>query len=795
MRTFPLAEPTIGKLFRVRPYATTSIVGGDTQSTVDLFRILEVTFPDAEEYPADVVSLTPWTKSDGYLQYCNQVVLEINTNNVAVTFKIQADGADKATLTVTSTEADRQRTITLPSGLTGYRWRITCDPAQNAIAVGAGMFQLFNYAFKLQRADLGEVVHTKDWDDLGHPYDKKLYTATLRWDNTGGAEVVMVMDILKGINGGTLQAGVATFTLPAASGRSEKTFALPDGIIAKAIRIYPQGATLPTGFRSWGYEVQKENYPPDIVAFTPLEDGGYEYDKFCNQVDFEVNTNNVAVTVKIQADGADKATFTITSTESDRRRNITLPTALSGKKWRIFVDPTQAAITSGGAMWQLFSHRFAFQPADKGEVAHTFDWDDLGHPWDKLLLNVTFEYDTTAGAVTLQMDTLSGIGGVTATSNVAQFALGSGRGKTTFPLPADTIAKMVRVYPLGTPPAGYKQWKYTFDKVDYPADKVRVTPWKDASAPVDKEPSWLWIDADTSGVAASVQLQNEAGTVITVNHTGTSSNRKKNYPITADTRAKMWRLVAAEGGGGRFQLFDWGFERWQPFPLAGPVDPPESVLCTPWQDFGYPFEKMAKALILTINTGGVACSVALQTNEAGTVATFPVTTTNTTRRVVLSCPANLQGTMWRLVLTPGSGGIAQLWDWSLDAMKMPPKLTRWSSYGQGLGYAGWKFFKQFFMDYVCAGTINVTFTSDTGSVTFTLPIKATRNPERRLFAAVWGAGLNKSKLLGVDIVANDSTKPFQMWMDMSEIEWLPCGADRHTAYAKAKLSSFMETAV
>jgi hypothetical protein len=354
---------------------------------------------------------------------------------------------------------------------------------------------------------------------------------------------------------------------------------------------------------------------------------------------------------------------------------------------------------------------------------------------------------------------------------------------------------MVRVYPAAAVPTGYKQWKYQFDKIDYPADTVRVTAWKDASAPVDKEPSWLSIDADTSGTVASVQLQNEIGTVITVSHVGVSSNRKKNYAIPADTRAKMWRLVSAEAFGGRFQLFNWGFERWQPFDLASPIDPPEIILATPWTDMGYPFGKMARDLVLTINTGGIPCAVALQTNEAGTVATFPVTTTNTTRRVVLSCPANLQGTLWRLLLTPGTAGLSQLWNWALDAVKMPPSLTRWSSNQQGFGYKGFHFQKQAWLDYVCAGTISVVFTSDTGALTITLPAHPVRGAERYLLPAVWGVGLNKTKLISVDIVANDVTKPFQFWADLSGIEWLPCGADRHTAYQQTPLSSFMDVQV
>lgn len=786
MKVFALAEPTIGKLFRVRPYASATIAGGNAVGSVDLFRIHEVDFPQKEQYPPDIVSITPWDDGGfGYLKYANQIVLEVNTNNVAVTVKLQADGADKHTFTITSTEADRQRNITLPAGLTGYRWRLTCDPAQAALTSGSGMWQLFNHSIKFQQADLGEVVHSKDWDDLGSPYDKRLYTLTLRWDNTGGAEVTMALDLLKGIGGATVGTEVATFTIPAGSGRTERTFPLADNLIAKAVRVYPKGATIPVAFKCWPYDFQKEVYPPDTVAFTQWEDGGYEYDKYANQIDFEVNTNNVAITVQIQADGATVSTFTVTATESDRRRNVTLGANLRGKKWRIFVDPTQSAITSGGGMWQLFSHRFAFQQADKGEVEHSADWTDLDHPFDKYLKTVTLEWDNAGGAdVTLAMDTLTGIGGATVNSAVATFVLAGGRTQKTFPLAADTIAKKIKIYPQGTVPAGFKTWKYKFDFTPYPADIVRSTAWKDASAPVDKEPSWLWIDADTAGVAAVVQLQNENGTVLTVSHIGTASARKKNYAIPADTAAKQWRLVAAEGVSGRFQLFDWGFERWQPFPLTGPVDPPEIVLVTPWNDFGYPYDKLVRNLIVTLNTGGVYCELSLETEAAIVFTTIVVTNFNNRRPLPIPCP-NMTGVgkLWRLRLNPGLGAIAQLWDWNLDAVQEPPALTSWDSYELTLGSPFFKFVKQGWWMYQCASEVTLSLISDTGTHSVTLPAHVnSRAVERFLLPATWGSGVNKSKTYRVKLTPVTGLVPIKFYPGGSGLEYMVQGGDRHAAY-------------
>lgn len=790
-KTFPITDSTIAKLVRVRPVAT--IQAASTLATA-FFKVHSVEF-EKEEYPPDIVSQTPWNNGGyAYLKYANQLDLEVNTNGVAVTVNLQADSATVFTFTVTSTTSDRQRNITIPPNKSGYQWRLYVDPGQTAITSGGGEFQLFNHSIKFQQADKGEVQHTFDWDDLGYPYDKRLYTVTIQWDNTGGSAVTMVLDLLSGIGGGTVQSAVQTFSLGTA-GRSEKTFPLIDGLIAKDIRLYPQTTPLPLGFKSWKYIFQKEEYPADIVAFTSWENGGSEYSKYLNQLDLEVNTNGVDVTVQVQADSATVFTFVANATEGAREVNVTIPSGLQGKMWRLYIDPTQSALVGGGGKFQLFRKSFKFQPADKGEVGTTFDWDDLGHPFDKYLRTVTVEWDGALDSgtnVTLQLDTLTGIGGQTVNTAIATFLLSGGRSKCTFAIAEDTIAKMIRLYPVGaTIPFGFKQWKYLFDFEKYPADTILSAPWKDASSGNDKNPSWLWIDADTQGVPASVVLQDENGTVLTVNHTGSVDNRKKNYPIQADVFAKMWRLLITPGSGGKFQMWLYGFDRWQPVDEASGVDPCDVLLWTPWNDFGYPYPKLARNLILTINTGGVACSIALQTQEAGTVQTFSVSTTYTTRRVVLPCNPNLSGTQWRLLLTPGGGGLAKLWSWALEVIKEPAAVNQWSSYEQTFGWKFWKFVKQGWWMYTCASPVTLTITSDTGVFSVTLPAHLTRAVERFLLPTVWGNGLNKSKTYSVELVSTNPADPFQFYAEGSGLEWLEFGADRHNAYRQMNFNELM----
>jgi len=674
-------------------------------------------------------------------------------------------------------------------------------------------FQLFRILFQFQPTGLLSAGSASDWMDLGGLTDKRLYQMTVIFD-TAGTDRQLVLEMRGGRDGktaGTPQVFTLSSPTDLGSGRCLKVIPLAVPTIGKLFRVRPYAsASIDTGQANSTIDLwrilkvefpQAEIYPPDIVNVTPPENGGSEYDKYLNQVDLEVNTNGVAVTVQIMADGAAIGpSFTVTSTESDRQRNITMPTGLKGKRWWIFVDASQAALTSGTGMFQLFNHRFIFQPADKGEVAHTFDWDDLGHPWDKYLRSVTVEWDTTGGAdVTLQLDVLQGFisGGQAPTLDILSanpIVLTGGRGKVEFPLPPDTISKMVRLHPKGsTIPVIFKQWRYYFDKIDYPQDTVLSTPWQDAETNSDKNPSWVWVDADTQNVPVTIALKNELGTVMTFTHTGTVTDRKKNYPVPVDQVAKMWRLLITNPEPtGKFQLFGNGFRRWAPFDQLGHEDPPEVVLWTPWSDFGWPYDKIARNLVLTVDTGGIVVPVHLQTQEDGTVYTFPnISGTYDDRRVVRACPTNLIGKQWRLVIDSPlpTGAKFKLWDWSLDHVKEPAAITLWSSYEQAFGYVGWKYLKQMWVQYQCPVPLCVLIISETGSFTQTLPAHASRTEERFYLPNRFGSGLNKSRIYSVMFYTRSNDR-FKIYADASGLEWLPLG-DRHGNYTRMTLTELM----
>jgi hypothetical protein len=749
-------------------------------------------------------------------KYFEEVLLELDNSNstngtATLSYDLLLDYSDTAvetlTVPITQTSAGRLLISLLPN-------MQTFTTVQSFGWEGRALsYRLYGNAFPVRQNFYSITVRynllamltaggSYDWMNLGYKYDKKLYVMTIEFD-VAGINQSVVLDTVTGPLGKQYNPAVQTFTLSNptinGAGRAMCSFPIIDNIIAKEVRVRPIataviGTSSATLFKIFNVDFQKEDYPADIVAFTNPEDGGYEYDKYCEQVDFMVNTNNTAVTVQVQADGVTVFTGQVQTTEEARRVNLTMPAKIIGKMWRLFIDPAQGALTNGVGMFQLWSTKglFKFQPADQGEVVHTTDWDSLGHPYDKYLITVTFTWDLGAAplnsTVTMQLDTINGINGQTPNPNVMQFVLGGTiRGKRTYALPIDTIAKLVQIYPVTTPAVAFKNWKYEFQKIDYPADTILSTPWKDAATSDDKNPSWVWIDADTAGVQATVSLQNENGSVLVMLHTGTLNNRKKLYAIPVDTFAKNWRLTITIGVGGKFQLFDWGFARWQPVPLASGEDPPDQVLWAPWNDFGYPYEKLARNLILTVDTGGQGVQVNLVSDE-GALQSFIVNTTYTTRRVVFACNPEQVGTLWRLINLNPMVPKFKLWEWALDYVKEPASVTQWTSYNQAFGYPGWKYITQVWVQYKCAASVTFTIVSDTGTFTVTLPPHTTRSTERFYPGTEWGAGLGKSKIFTISF---SSSSPVKMYADASGIEWVPLGIDRRSGTQKIMLSEFM----
>jgi hypothetical protein len=757
--TLPFPDGVIAKKVRLRP-----TVGSTT------FRVWRTDFK-VEKYPEDIVAFTE-TEDGGTpeLKYGEQITFNVDTGGKDVPVKIQADGTTVQTLTVNSTATDRERRYTLLPNLSGRRWRLYVD---TTTVPSGGKFQLFDHQFKFLPADKGPVAHTYDWDDLGHPYDKRLYTVAMEWDNVGGAAVTMAMDTLSGIDGATIAAAVETFSLPPGT-RQQKTFPITDGLIVKKVKFYPQG-TPGTAFRLWWYKVTAENYPPDVVPFTEPEDGGYPSEKYAQELFLDVDTAGHPVPVQVQADGTTLQTLIMTTTPTDRRRRLTLSPELSGRQWRLLVDPS---LIPAGGKFQLFAHQFKFLPVDKGPVEHSAGWDDIGHPFDKRLKTVTIDFNTSGTDTTMEMDTISGINGNTTNLAVASFVLsGADRAQKTFAVPDGNVVKKIRLRPLGDNTL-FKMWGYQFDLEKYPADSIAATEYSDLGHPYEKNPKNLCLNVDTGGVAATVEVWTDGAIVQTFSVDTTASTRRWEGSFDRDIFGKIWRLLITPGAGGKFQMWEWKIEATN--------EPSYSVEFTDWNDFGYPYEKVARNLVLNCNSGGEAATVQVE-GDGIVLQTFYVTTTNENRQIVLPFDTEKIARRFRLLVTPGTAHQQfKLYSWNINYVREPATVTYWNSLPMLFGFAGHKLIKQIWIEYRCASAPTFSIYRDNGQLFWqeTLPIHAWRDIERFYLPPINGLALNKSKTYEFTMSA---ATPFAFYRDGTRIEVKSLSGDQRSAYEQKYL--------
>lgn len=495
--------------------------------------------------------------------------------------------------------------ITAAPGRARYPLSLQAGVGKEAYAIAVGLFGSTKYGITLHSVSIAfhvvaqiQTGRVGDWDDLGHPYDKRLYTVTFTFE-TDGQNVTLNMDTISGIDGNTKALAEQTFIInAAAAARGMKTFEITDGKIVKLVRVRPTVTN--AAFKLLGYDFQREPYPPDVVPFTEWDDGGSPFEKYPQQLTLDVDTGGVAATVKVQADGSDLQTLSVTTTVSDRRRNITLDPSMTGKKFRLLNTP--------GALgkFQLFSHAFKFLPVDRGAVEHTHGWDSLGHPYDKRIKHITFEYESSGGTIQVKVDTISGIGGTTVSLTAHTFTLsGTGHAFQTFDFPTDTFVKAIRIQPVSTT-ATFELWGYTVDKDPMPPDKTYDTPWYDGGVPWTKHAQEVNLDIDTGGVAATITVQSDGTNEQSFQVTTTYKDRERNITINPLIDGKKFRLLLAPGSGGKTQLFGHRFG------LLG-ADPGAIKASNDWDDLDWPYDKELNSITIYYDNSGGTIQILIDT--------------------------------------------------------------------------------------------------------------------------------------------------------------------------------------
>lgn len=627
-----------------------------------------------------------------------------------------------------------------------------------------------------------------DWNDLGHPYDKRLKTITIEYDN-GNSAVQVYLDTISGITGGTQSLATQTLTLPAATGRSKITLPVNDGIIAKMARLRPVVASSVYEIFDWRFD--QDNYPPDRVFFTDWSDQGYEFEKRLYVLYINCDTAGQDVSVAIQGDGSTLQTVTVNGTGSDRMQPIALNPDLIAKLIRLSVSAT-AFSGNPNAKFQLFDYRFDYEQLPKPTVLST-PWTDLGYDYTKWCEQIAFDVNTNGYNVPV---------GIYCDGSLAQTVTVNGtqanRNQNITLNPGITFRQIrLQVNPASIPSGGrFQLWEYK--PITTPADKGPVYhsfDWDDLGHPWDKKISEVTIEFETNSTDSNIQIaidtltgingstQNLSAIVLTLPNTS-GGRGKKTFPLP-ETICKMVRIRSlgqSAGGTQSPNLKMWGYKFGNTIPY-----PADTSLFTEWTDNGYPCAKIFRGVGLQVDTGGVACTVTLEMDGASQTS-WTINTTSANRQVYLSPPngTEINGYLFRVTFTPGGGGKAQLFgnpEWNLP--KDACDYTAWDSYAQAFGSAGYTIIKQIWCDYKCAGTVTLTLYNELNEILMTkqLPAHATRAVERFYVPSIGTTGvLNKSKKHRIVLTADTPTLRFRLYRDSSRTEYINLSADQRKGY-------------
>jgi|SRR5579872_1693653 len=205
------------------------------------------------------------------------------------------------------------------------------------------------YSLTFQYEILAEAQSGKPglWQNLGHPYDKRLQEVTIEYSNYGFTTLTAYVDIMSGINSLTETTQIASAVLaPTPAGtRALATIPLAD-IICKLCRITyknNEGAAVVINesnvLRVYGDpKWSAVNDPPDILEQTQWRAYG-PCESIARQVRLAIDTGGVNCTVALQGDGTTQQSFTVNATDSDRKRFFSTNSNLICRMWRYTFTP------------------------------------------------------------------------------------------------------------------------------------------------------------------------------------------------------------------------------------------------------------------------------------------------------------------------------------------------------------------------------------------------------------------------------------------------------------------------
>ena len=259
------------------------------------------------------------------------------------------------------TIASNPNRVRIPNSIQGgyHKEAYAIQTRISGTTTGGGSF----YSLTLNVVPLAQIQvgRAYDWDDLGWPFDKRLYQLVMEYDIPVGQTVVMNMDTMTGVIGVQQEnTAVQSFVLapPTTTGgkpnRITANFALNDNMIVKKVRLRPTVAGVP--FKHFSYSFPGlSKYPADRTLYTEWSDLEYYGDKVFRTLNLEMNSSGLPCAVQLQGDSGNLgAPISVVTTLNDRARILTLQSDLISKNTRLVFTP------SPGGYSQYFKHSFDF---------------------------------------------------------------------------------------------------------------------------------------------------------------------------------------------------------------------------------------------------------------------------------------------------------------------------------------------------------------------------------------------------------------------------------------------------
>lgn len=327
----------------------------------------------------------------------------------------------------------------------------------------------------------------------------------------------------------------------------------------------------------------------------------------------------------------------------------------------------------------------------------------------------------------------------------------------------------------------------------------RATDWDNLGHAHDKRLQQLSLEFDVGGTPVDLDLDvmygiggaSQALAVATFSLDSPASTdltgptrARRTYPINLSYPVKLVRL-RANVPLQQIKKWDYHFE-FLPYP-------PDIVRFTEWDYLGYAGEKVLTEVSIEMDTGGVECQVDVQADGL-TKRTFKVKTTMDSRFVLLTMNTpgdeEIIGTQFRLALTEGVGGKAQLFKHQFHVVPEPFGVTFWDSGVQTFGSNAWRFIKQIWVQYRSCGGIIFRIYTDTKQLLQEIELPAHRHRDvERFYVDVTSVDgvYNKSKTYRFTAQSYDPCGPLYLYQDSSRVEWGLVGADVRQGYQQSPL--------